>query len=57
MVTSLTNCAWSQTAVAEAAGGKVGAARVGRADTVFVETGTGNVGGRVGVLNATGWVN
>jgi hypothetical protein len=24
---------------------------------VFVETGTGWVGGRVGVLNATGWVN
>jgi hypothetical protein len=24
---------------------------------VFVETGTGRVGGRVGVLNATGWVN
>jgi len=43
--------------VADAAGGKVGTARVGRADTVFVERGEGSVGGKVGVLNGAGWVN
>jgi hypothetical protein len=57
MVTSLTNCAWSQTAVADAAGGKVGAAGVRKADTVFVERGAGRVGGKVGVLNGMDWVN
>jgi hypothetical protein len=43
--------------VADAAGGKVGAARVGRADTVFVERGEDRVGGKVGVLNGAGCVN
>jgi hypothetical protein len=53
MVMSLTKAAWSQTGVAEAAGGRVAAGNVGTDSAVLVATDKG----KVGVLNGTDWVN
>jgi hypothetical protein len=56
IVTSLTNCPWSQTGVADASGVFVEGGRVGSESAVFVGCG----GGRVGVLNEAGvgvWFN
>ena len=53
MLISFTKAAWSQTEVAEAAGGRVETGKVGKETEVFVAAGKG----RVGVLNGTDWVN
>jgi hypothetical protein len=53
MVISLTKEAWSQTGVADAAGGRVAAGSVGTDKAVFVATDKG----KVGVLNGTDCVN
>jgi hypothetical protein len=53
MVMSFTNCAWSQTEVAEATGVFVEIESVGRETVVLV----GCAGGNVGVLNSADCVN